>query len=293
MNSHQANINELLQICAKADPDELPLVDLLLADIDCNLPVGTAKTPLLAQIIQNFSKFSPANTFLLPEYVRLFLKHGFDCTIYGSACLHALLESVPDENLLTCADILIANNCSITPSKLQQILNDISQIAAYHEFQTHNYYLQNLFFAYRQLLLSTFTPTNPRFIGITHYTIALHQQLKNVCYNSLAPSCKHIYFNFTNGILIVQNHPNIYMCSAIENSLSQPTQLNLQEYLALSADLKEQHLENISFSYTKIESKDNLQYFPTIHLSFSRNHLTISRNRSSGILDLTLDGKNF
>ena len=91
MTSHQANINELLQICAKADPDELPLVDLLLADIDCNLPVGTAKTPLLAQIIQNFSKFSPANTFLLPEYVRLFLKHGFDCALYGSACLHALL----------------------------------------------------------------------------------------------------------------------------------------------------------------------------------------------------------
>ena len=291
MFSNQANVNELLQLCAKADPNDLPLVDLLLANIDCNQQISTAKTPLLAQIIQNFSKFSPAHTFLLPEYISLFIKHGFDAVMHSASCLRALLESVPDENLLTAADLLIAHGSSITPEELKQILSDISQIAAYHEFNTHNYYLQNLFFAYRQLLINTFTPTNPRYAGITHYTHALHQPLKNIYYNSLEHSRKHLYFNFSNGILIVQNHPNFYMCSAIESSLAHPTQLNLHIASTLNNILKEQYLENISFSYTKIENYDHLQYFPAIHMSFSQNLVTISRNKSSNILDVTIDGK--
>ena len=291
MFSNQANINELLQICAKADPSELPVAQLLLTNIDVNMQLGFQPIPLLAQIIQNFSKYSITNTFMLPEYIRLFLQQGFDCSSNGAICLHTLLESAQDENILTAADLLISNGTIISPEKLEQILSDISQLAAYHEFQTHNYYLQNLFFAYRQLLINTFTPTNPRFTAISHYPNALHQQLHKVFYNSLEPLRKHLYFNFVNGILIVQNHPNIYMCSTIESTLTPPAHLDLQIYDGLTSLLKGQYLENIFFSYKKIENDHTLQYLPTIHMSFSKNLLAISRNQSSGKLETFVDSK--
>ena len=66
MFSNQANINELLQICSKAEPAELSLAQLLLTNIDANTKLGSRQTPVLAQIIQNFSKYSIANTFMLP-----------------------------------------------------------------------------------------------------------------------------------------------------------------------------------------------------------------------------------
>lgn len=291
MFSNQANINELLQICSKAEPAELSLAQLLLTNIDANTKLGSRQTPVLAQIIQNFSKYSIANTFMLPEYIRLFLSQGFDCPANGAACLHALLESVSDENLLTAADLLIAAGTIITPMKLEEILKDISEIAAYHEFQTHNYYLQNLFFAYRQLLLNTFTPINPRYLTISHYTTALQQKLRNICFNSLEPLPKHLYFNFTNGTLIVQNHPNIFMCSTIEKTLTPPAHLNLQISPVLTSLLKDQSLESVSFSYHKLENSQTIQYFPIIHLNFSKNHLTITRSQSSGSLQTAIDGE--
>lgn len=290
MPSYLSDLNDLLAVCAKADPAELPLVDLLLTNIDPNSTFSSSHEPLLAVIIQNFGKYSVPRTFMLAEYIRLFIKHGFNAADFGTSCLYALPDSVQDENLLACAHLLISEMTAMPPADYQMLLDDITQLAAYHEFQTHDYSSQNLLFAYRQLLINTFVPANPRFLGIDHYTRALGQPLLSIWVNASESIRKHLYLTMPTGILIIQNHPNLYLCTSIENDLTRPSALTPDPKPELNSFLARQTLHGISFSYTSTCQDKIIQNIPTIHLHLTDHYLSVTRSTQTGELLLTLDG---
>lgn len=287
MSVYTAEMQDLLCLCLEAQSSDLPAMELYLKNIGANATLSPSATPLLAVIIRNFAKYSVRHTAMLPSYIEIFLRHGFDSRLYGAACLYALCESVTDEKLLSAGKLLLDSGASISAPALQNLLRQVSFLVAYHDCHRRDHYLANLYFSYRQMLLNHFNCTSLKYSGITHYTYSFEQTVSAVMLDKSELFPKHIYLFLSNSILIIQNYPNLYLCSSIESAASSHPPFLLAPHPELTELLNGKPLHNISF-YDSISSDR-----PNVRLSFSDLTMDIKPNSHASSLEIYLSSKKY
>lgn len=279
MPTTPTEINTLLDLCAHPQTEEIPIVELLIKTLGANRTLPNSTEPILAVIIRNFTNCSVNDSALLPIYIEIFLRHNFDMQCYGAVCLRALIDSILDEHLLSAAHLLLEPQFNISFRDYQTIIDTLNFKIAYYDFQSKNHYLANLYFAYQKMLLNRFSVSNIHYANIASYTCAYEQKINNIMFNPAESPRKHIYLFLTNGILIIQNHPNLYLCSAIEITPLTQSTFSLSSIDELSS-IKHQTIHSISFS---------AQHFhPIITLNLDSDYLQITHNPQNSALEISL-----
>lgn len=287
MSVYTDEMQDFLFFCCHAQIDDLPTVELYLKSIGANAAASPTAAPLLAVIIRNFAKYSVSQTAMLPRYIEIFLRHGFDCRRYGAECLFALCKSVQDEQLLNAAQLLLEADISLSTPLLQDLLRQVSFLVAYHDCHRRDHYLANLYFAYRQMLLDHFNCTSLKYNGIAHYTASFEQTITAVMLDKSEIFLNHIYIFLSNGILILQNYPNLYLCSSIEYTASLRPPLLLAPHHELTQLLQGKHLHNITFCDSFSSDR------PNVHLALSDLTLDIKPNSRASSLEIYLSDKQY
>lgn len=273
----------LLDLCAHPQIDELPMVELLVKTIGANQTMSNSHEPLLATIIRNFAKYSISDTTMLPLYIEIFLRHSFDMHRYGTVCLQALSESIQDEQLLEAAQLFLEQPFPMPLATYQALIDSVNFKIAYHDFQSKNHYLANLYFAYQKMLSNHFSPKAIRYPDITPYTCAYEQKINSIMINPAEYPRKHLYLFLTNGILIIQNHPNLYMCSAIEILPTSKSAFSLTPLAPLSSLVRDKTIQSIAFS--------TATFYPLITIKLNYYFLQISHNTESDTLEISFNNQ--
>ena len=285
MSDQYTEITELLELCLQARPEDLGLVELYIKNIGANALLPHSAKPLPAAVIHNFVKHSVQNTTMLARYIELFLQNGFDAAHLGAACLHALTE-LNDEQLLVCAQLLLEHGVRMSFEEYRSLLRTVSFQCAYHDWHTQNYYKANLCFAYRQMLSEYFTKPAIRHTDIAHYTCACNKPIINLLFARDEQPLKHLYITLPDGILIIQNHPNIYMCSSIEAPV-QPDKCLILTPHPLSSLLNKRIIRNIGFTAPPANASSALPH-PDIRILFDTQTLLIRHNTAQQALEISL-----
>ncbi len=273
----------LLDLCVHPQIDELPTVELLIKTIGANQAMPHSPEPLLATIIRNFAKYSISDTAMLPLYIETFLRHNFDMHRYGAVCLQALGESVQDEQLLEAAHLFLAQSFQMPLATYQALIDSVNFKSAYHDFQSKNHYLANLYFAYQKMLSNHFSPKAIRYPDIAPYTCAYEQKINYIMINPAEFPRKHLYLFLTNGILIIQNHPNLYMCSAIEILPTSKSTFSLTPLASLSPLVHDKTIQSIAFS--------TATFHPPVTIKLNYDFLQISHNTENDALEISFNAK--
>lgn len=278
MSGFNSELNTLLDLCANPQTDELPLVELLIKYLGANLIMPHSNEPLLVTIIRNFAKYSISDTSILPLYIEIFLRYGFDINRHGVECLQALIESIQDEQLLRSTHLFLEKTFQIPSASYQTLIDSVNLKIAYHDFQSKNHYLANLYFAYQKMLINHFVPSSIHYSDITHYTYAYEQKINNIMINPVEFPLKHLYLFLTNGILIIQNHPNLYMCSAIEILPTSKSIFSLTPLSPLSQLVQAKTIQSIAFSTNT--------FHPLITIKLNDCFLQIFHNTKNNALEI-------
>lgn len=269
----------LLNLCAHPQINELPMVELLIKTIGANQTMPHSHEPLLATIIRNFAKYSINDTTMLPLYIETFLRHNFDMHRYGTVCLQALSESIQDEKLLEAAHLFLEQPFPMPFATYQALIDSVNFKIAYHDFQSKNHYLANLYFAYQKILINHFSPASINYPDITHYTCAYEQKINSIMINPTEYPRKHLYLFLTNGILIIQNHPNLYMCSAIEILPTSKSVFSLTPLSPLSPLVLAKTIQSIAFSTNA--------FYPFVTIKLDDDFLQIFHNTENDALEIS------
>lgn len=287
MSAHAAEITDLLNLCLLAHPADLPLIEMSIQNIGANTLLPHSSRPLPAVIIHNFAKHSVTDTDMLVRYLEIFLQNGFDSHRFGAACLRALSE-INDEKMLICAQLLLDHGTAMSSGEYQSLLRTVSFQCAYHDLQTKNYYLANLCFAYRQMLLEYFSHPPIRHTNIAHYTCACNKPIGSILFNKNEHPLKHIYITLPDGILIIQNHPNIYMCSSIESSVTTEKPFILTSHPTLSSLLDKHIIRSINFTAPPNPPDNAALPHPDIRIFLDNGAILISHNPQKKSLEISL-----